>query len=95
MADSSDNPLTRREGLCQGGRVGKPEEVPNLVTSFGNVRPWGTRVGSLGDVCPQPAMGAIVGGRGHQPRVIWGQDFRTKLSSNPAFAAEQHREASG
>jgi hypothetical protein len=65
------------------------------VTSYGNVRLTGTRVGSLGDVCPQPAMGVFAAGGGHQAGVIWGQDIRTKLSSNPAFAAEQHREASG
>ena len=66
------------------------------MTSYGNVRLTGTRVGSPGDVCPQPAMGVFIGAGGHQAGVIWGQDFRTKLvSSNPAFAAEQHREAPG
>jgi hypothetical protein len=61
------------------------------MASFGNVRPWGIRLGSLGDVCPQPVMGVAAGPRGHQT----GFDFRTKSSTIPAFAAEQHREASG
>jgi hypothetical protein len=65
------------------------------MASFGNVRLWGIQTGSLGDVCPQPAMGVFTGAGGHQAGVIWGQDYRTKLSNIPAFAAEQHREASG
>ena len=90
MAD--EPPADGRTPFARGREL---EEVPYLIASFGNVRPWGIRVGSLGDVCPQPAMGVFAGAGGHQAGVIWDHDFRTKLSSNQAFAAEQHREASG
>jgi hypothetical protein len=108
--DSSDIPLTWRQAVWQGGRAGwrqptggqpgpararEQQEVPNLMASYGNVRPWGIHTGSLGDVCPQPAMGVSAGPRGHQRVALTGGGFLTKPSTIPAFAADQHREASG
>jgi hypothetical protein len=62
------------------------------MASYGMVRPWRIRIGSLGDVCPQPAMGVSAGPRGHQRVALTGGGFRATI---PAFAADQHREASG
>lgn len=69
-----------------------------MASIYGSTHLGGTRMGSQaaqGDVCPQTAMG-VAGPLGHLTVTAADLRFRKQPTSNiPAFAAEQHREASG
>lgn len=63
---------------------------------LGVTRLWSQR--AQGDVCPQTVATGVTGLSGHNGLTAVAADkgFRKQQSSNiPAFAAKQHREASG